>query len=117
MFLNYVLLRGINDSREDARWLARVDRHAFLVKIAALNETAGTPSDLVGASLDEISLVQGGLEPGEAIGHVVDLVEIIQERRLLRRFGKPDALHPQEIPLGPAGAWEGGPFHGGWMVG
>ena len=54
MFLNYVLLRGINDSREDARWLARVDRHAFLVKIAALNETAGTPSDLVGASLDEI---------------------------------------------------------------
>ena len=47
-------------------------------------------------------LVQGGLEPREAIGHVFDLVEIIQERRLLRRFGKPDVLHPQEIPLGPA---------------
>ena len=46
--------------------------------------------------------IQGRLEPCEAIGHVVDLVEIIQERRLLRRFGKPHALHPLEMPLSPA---------------
>ena len=54
VFLNYVLLRGINDSAEDAHWLAGLDREAFLVKIAALNETRGTPSDMVGASMEEI---------------------------------------------------------------
>ena len=47
-------------------------------------------------------LIKGGLEPREAVGHVFDLMEIVQERRLLRRFGKPDALHPQEMPL----AWK-----------
>jgi 23S rRNA (adenine2503-C2)-methyltransferase len=54
VFLNYVLLRGINDSAEDVRWLAGLDRKAFLVKIAALNETAGTPAGIVGASMEEI---------------------------------------------------------------
>jgi 23S rRNA (adenine2503-C2)-methyltransferase len=54
VFLNYVLLKGVNDSAEDARWLAQLDREAFYVKIASLNETAGLPSDMVGASMDEI---------------------------------------------------------------
>ncbi len=54
VFLNYVLLRRINDSVEDARWLATVDREAFLVKISALNETSATPCDIVGASIAEI---------------------------------------------------------------
>ena len=37
-----------------------------------------------------------------------DLMEIVQERRLLRRVGKPHALDPQEMPLGPGGH-TGGP--------
>jgi 23S rRNA (adenine2503-C2)-methyltransferase len=54
VYLNYVLLRGINDSPEDARWLAQLDRKVFLVKIAALNQTAGMPTEMAGASMDEI---------------------------------------------------------------
>lgn len=54
VFLNYVLLRGVNDSIEDARWLAHLDRRAFYVKIAALNDIASMPCDIVGASIDEI---------------------------------------------------------------
>lgn len=54
VFLNYVLLKGINDSAEDVSWLEGVDRDAFLVKIAALNEAPGTPCDIVGASMEEI---------------------------------------------------------------
>ncbi|MGD0567554.1 MAG: radical SAM protein [Candidatus Sulfotelmatobacter sp.] len=54
VYLNYVLLKGLNDSEQDARWLAQLDREAFYVKIAALNQTAAMPSDIVGASMDEI---------------------------------------------------------------
>lgn len=54
VFLNYVLLQGINDSLEDARWLARLDRNAFYVKVAKLNEVAGLPDGVMGASLREI---------------------------------------------------------------
>ena len=54
VFLNYVLLKGINDSDADARWLAHLDRQAFYVKIAALNDIAGMPPGMVGASLDDI---------------------------------------------------------------
>jgi 23S rRNA (adenine2503-C2)-methyltransferase len=54
VFLNYVLLRGINDSVDDARWLAQLDRESFYVKIAALNQTAAMPPEIVGASMDEI---------------------------------------------------------------
>jgi len=54
VYLNYVLLSGVNDSAEDARWLAHLDREVFYIKIAALNKIVGMPSDLVGASMDEI---------------------------------------------------------------
>lgn len=54
VFLNYVLIKGINDSADDVSWLAGVDRDAFLVKIAALNEAPGTPCGIVGASIEEI---------------------------------------------------------------
>ena len=37
-----------------------------------------------------------------------DLMEIVQERRLLRRVGKPHPLDPQKMPLGPGGH-AGGP--------
>ncbi len=57
-----MLLRGINDSVEDARWLAELDRKAFLVKISALNETADTPSHIVGASIEEIRVFSRQLE-------------------------------------------------------
>jgi adenine C2-methylase RlmN of 23S rRNA A2503 and tRNA A37 len=49
-----VLLRGVNDSPEDAERVAALDPDAFLVKIAALNEVAGAPHDFTGASQDEI---------------------------------------------------------------
>ena len=52
--------------------------------------------------------VKGVLEPVQAFSHMLDLVEIVQERRLLRRLGKPHALHPQEMSLGP------GIHPGGW---
>jgi 23S rRNA (adenine2503-C2)-methyltransferase len=54
VYLNYVLLKGINDSAQDARWLAQLDHKVFMVKIAALNQTTGMPSEMVGASMDEI---------------------------------------------------------------
>lgn len=54
VYLNYVLLKGINDSARDAYSLAQLDRRAFYVKIAALNEIVDMPSDIVGASVDEI---------------------------------------------------------------
>jgi 23S rRNA (adenine2503-C2)-methyltransferase len=54
VYLNYVLLKGINGSAEDARWLAQLDRKAFYVKIAMLNEIVGIPCEIVGASIDEI---------------------------------------------------------------
>jgi 23S rRNA (adenine2503-C2)-methyltransferase len=62
IFLNYVLLKGINDSVEDARWLAQLDQESFYVKIAALNQTAAMPSDMVGASMDEIRAFSGWLD-------------------------------------------------------
>jgi 23S rRNA (adenine2503-C2)-methyltransferase len=61
VFLNYVLLRGINDGAEDARWLADLDREAFYLKISALNEVAGMPADLVGATTEEIRAFSGQL--------------------------------------------------------
>jgi 23S rRNA (adenine2503-C2)-methyltransferase len=64
VFLNYVLLKGINDSAEDARWLTGVDHEAFLVKIAALNSVSGTPGDIVGASMEEIREFSRQLESG-----------------------------------------------------
>jgi len=54
VFLNYVLLKGINDRDQDARWLAKLDREAFYLKISALNRVAGLPSDLVPASMSDI---------------------------------------------------------------
>jgi len=54
VYLNYVLLKGINDSAEDAHWLAQLDPKAFYVKIAALNPTAGMPMTMVGSSMEEI---------------------------------------------------------------
>ena len=54
VYLNYLLLKGINDSPADARWLAQLDREAFLIKLSALNEVAGIPSHLVAATMDEI---------------------------------------------------------------
>jgi len=54
VFVNYVLLKGINDSAEDARWLAQLDRQAFYLKISALNLIAQLPSDISTASLDDI---------------------------------------------------------------
>ncbi len=54
VYLNYVLLRGINDSVEDARWLGQLDREAFYVKISGLNLIPELPSYLVPASVDEI---------------------------------------------------------------
>ena len=53
-------------------------------------------------------LVKRVLEPRQACGHMLDLVEIVPERRLVRRVGKPYALDPQEMPLGP-GVHTGGP--------
>ena len=52
--LNYVLLRHINDSIDDARWLARLDPTVFYIKITELNDVMGTPPDIVGASIEEI---------------------------------------------------------------
>ena len=49
-----MLLKGINDSAEDANWLAQLDRAAFYVKIAALNEIVDVPPNIVGASIGEI---------------------------------------------------------------
>jgi 23S rRNA (adenine2503-C2)-methyltransferase len=62
VYLNYVLLKGVNDSAEDARWLAQLDRDAFYVKIAALNEVDGIPSHIVGASMKEIRAFSRRLE-------------------------------------------------------
>jgi 23S rRNA (adenine2503-C2)-methyltransferase len=59
VYLNYVLLKGINDSREDALWLAQLDRKAFYLKIAALNAILGMPPNLVAASMREISEFSG----------------------------------------------------------
>lgn len=56
VYLNYVLLKGVNDSREDALWLAQLDRKVFYLKIAALNAIAGMPLDLVAASMEEIAM-------------------------------------------------------------
>jgi 23S rRNA (adenine2503-C2)-methyltransferase len=54
VFVNYVLIKGINDSPEDARWLARLDKEAFYIKISQLNTIAGLPAHLVPASMKEI---------------------------------------------------------------
>jgi 23S rRNA (adenine2503-C2)-methyltransferase len=54
VFLNYVLLRGTNDSDEDASWLAGLDKEAFLIKISALNQVPGLPPNVVPASPEEI---------------------------------------------------------------
>ncbi len=55
VYLNYVLLKGINDSDDDAKWLARLDRKAFFLKIAALNMVSGLPKRFKAASMDEIA--------------------------------------------------------------
>jgi 23S rRNA (adenine2503-C2)-methyltransferase len=52
--LNYVLLRGINDTENDAAWLADLNSDAFYVKLTQLNVVSSTPSLLVGASPDAI---------------------------------------------------------------
>jgi 23S rRNA (adenine2503-C2)-methyltransferase len=54
VFLNYVLIKGVNDSPEDARWLAQLDHGAFYIKISQLNTMAGLPAHLVPASMKEI---------------------------------------------------------------
>ena len=48
--LNYVLLKGVNDSEEDARWLGRLSHTAFYIKIAMLNSVVGMPTDFIGSS-------------------------------------------------------------------
>jgi 23S rRNA (adenine2503-C2)-methyltransferase len=62
VYLNYVLLKGINDSADDARRLARLDHDAFYLKIAALNHTVGAPSDLTAASMDDIKVFSRRLD-------------------------------------------------------
>jgi len=54
VFLNYVLLRGLNDSAADAKWLAGLNREAFLVKVSALNATADLPKEFRAANLAEM---------------------------------------------------------------
>jgi 23S rRNA (adenine2503-C2)-methyltransferase len=54
VFLNYVLLRGLNDSAADAKWLAGLNKEAFLVKVSALNATDGLPKEFCAANLAEI---------------------------------------------------------------
>lgn len=44
--LNYIPLRGINSSPEDAAWLSGIDPDAFYVKLTALNPTPGIPETL-----------------------------------------------------------------------
>jgi len=52
--LNYVLLRGINDSPSDAHWLARLNPAVFYIKVTKLNPTLGLPGYIQGATLAEI---------------------------------------------------------------
>jgi 23S rRNA (adenine2503-C2)-methyltransferase len=61
IFVNYVLLQGINDSAEDASWLAKLDPNVFLVKISALNSVAGLPSHLTAASMERIQSFSAAL--------------------------------------------------------
>lgn len=70
VYLNYVLLKGINDSEADAQWLAQLDQEAFCLKISALNSVPNLPAELEGASLEDILCFSHKLRE-HGLGHKV----------------------------------------------
>lgn len=52
--LNYVLLEGLNDTPDDARWLGSVDPSVFYVKITQLNPVPALTHRLRGASVPHL---------------------------------------------------------------
>jgi 23S rRNA (adenine2503-C2)-methyltransferase len=52
--LNYILLKGINDFQDNARWLAGLDSSVFYVKLTALNLVPDMPKYLLPVSVSEM---------------------------------------------------------------
>lgn len=52
--LNYILLKGINDFPDNARWLASLDSSVFYVKLTALNLVPDMPKYLLPVTVPEM---------------------------------------------------------------
>jgi 23S rRNA (adenine2503-C2)-methyltransferase len=52
--LNYIPLRGFNDSDSNADWLAQIDPECFEIKLTLLNEVENLPANLASSDLSHV---------------------------------------------------------------